>query len=212
MPERSHRVRPVDDRHQQRVGRIRPERPVRLTVPVKLSDAGCQVCLADHLPIFVTLQNRIAFLQQQRGLVNHAGCVPAVNHRQPRKAVRVHGDVNKITGTDQRPQDRRVKQDIPVVLRVDPLHVEVVIREAPEAQPVCQRIHRLRAPPEFVLDVLQVRRCRYHVIADAVFHLIELVPRQHTRSLCVQFLLQICHSFVFRHDKNLVLTSPVISV
>ena len=87
MPEGADRVRPVDDRHQERIAGLVRIRAVFLAPFVIDRFFRCVPGLCYRIVVLVSAENGIALVEEVCNRIDFTGRVAAVDHLKTRKAV-----------------------------------------------------------------------------------------------------------------------------
>ena len=87
VPEGADRVRPVDNRHQERIAGLVLIRSVFLPPLIVNRLFRSEPGLHHRIVVFISAENGIAFIEQIRDRINLSGCIPAIDHLKAWKAI-----------------------------------------------------------------------------------------------------------------------------
>ena len=196
MTKGPHSVRSVNNGCQQRVWGemfIHPDQPAALVI---LRPVRQEIRFHFRISVISPGDHRISLFQHSGNRIRHTCGVGTVDGLKPGIAVNIRRDVHKAARTDQCRVDGAVRHNVPVVHGEDLVQLEIVVLEAPEREPVSQRVHRLAAPAQDLGHPHELRRNQSPQILDTVLHVVVPVAHQHPGSLLFQSALQVRPAFI----------------
>ena len=184
----------MHERYQQGIGRLELPHIRPFFSGVVVARLARQEVRRDERPfVFVCFEDRVAFRQHAGARIHLSGGAAAVDHFHLRKAAAVHADVDEAARRNERARDTVRKEYIRIVEPEDLHHVEIVVFEVAENEPVRHGVHALRAPTEAGRQRRQSRHIRRRdlQVEHAVLHFVVTIAQLNPRLLRRQFQLKL---------------------